>query len=52
VKEMRDERRKWEKKKKEKKYADHVREKCETKFGEWILLIKIGEQFHSSKLFG
>jgi hypothetical protein len=32
VKEMGDERRKLEKK--EKKCADHVREKCETKFGE------------------
>jgi hypothetical protein len=34
-------------KKKGKKCADHVREKCETKFGEWvgewILLIRIGE---------
>jgi hypothetical protein len=29
--------------KKEKKCVDNVREKCETKFGEWILLIRIGE---------
>jgi hypothetical protein len=29
--------------KKRKKCADHVREKGETKFGEWILIIRIDE---------
>jgi hypothetical protein len=41
VREMGDGIRKWEKK--WKKCADYVREKGETKFGEWILLIRIGE---------
>jgi hypothetical protein len=50
-----DGRRKWARKKKKKVLWSCVREK-ENKIGEgvgeWILLIKIGEYFHSPKLFG
>jgi hypothetical protein len=54
-KKIREKRKKKKKKEKKKKCADYVREKRNKigeRVGKWILLIKIGEYFYLSKLFG